>query len=225
MDKKKIIANWKSHKTAEETIVFLDALKEVLPSVNLLNKEIIILPSYISISPAAAFIEVEGLPITLGAQDISATEPGAYTGEVNGEQIAEFCRYVLINHSERKRYNHEADQEARGKVLMAKKYNLLPLFCIQDENAAVPDNVTEIMYEPPSAISTFQQGAHVEDSSEIEEVFRAMRERIPNGNFYYGGSVNPENIGDLLKISGMSGFLIGASSLDIEKFAELLLSF
>lgn len=225
MDKKKIIANWKSHKTAEETIVFLDALKEILPNVNLLNKEVIILPSYLSIPPAFAYIESEGLPVSLGAQDISGFDPGAYTGEVNGEQIAEFCRYVLINHSERRRYNHEADQEARSKVLMAKKYNLSPLFCIQDENAAIPDGVLDIMFEPPSAISTFQKDAHVEDRSQIEYVFGKMKERSTSSRYYYGGSVDPDNITSLLDIKDISGFLIGSASLDIEKFAEILLSF
>lgn len=225
MDKKKIIANWKSHKTAEETIVFLDALKEILPNVNLLNKEVIILPSYLSIPPAFAYIESEGLPVSLGAQDISGFDPGAYTGEVNGEQIAEFCRYVLINHSERRRYNHEADQEARSKVLMAKKYNLSPLFCIQDENATVPDGVIDVMYEPPSAISTFQENAHVQDASDIEYVFKKMKDRIPPANFYYGGSVAADNVDSLLQIPGISGFLVGGVSLDIEKFSELLLSF
>lgn len=224
MDRKRIIANWKSNKTAEETIVFLDALKEVLPSVNLLNKEIIILPSFLSIPAAAAFIESEGLPISLGSQDISAQDTGAFTGEINGGQISEFCSFALINHSERRRYNHEADQEARQKVLMAKKYNLTPFFCIQNEEAAVPDGVTQIMFEPPSAISTFEADAHVEDSAEIERVFSVLKNRLPTADFYYGGSVNPENIEMLLQVPGMSGFLIGGASLDIEKFVELLIS-
>lgn len=225
MDKKRIIANWKSHKTAEEAIIFLDALKEVLPNVNLLNKEIIILPSYLSIPSVFAYIETEGLPVSLGAQDISGFEPGAYTGEVNGFQIAEFCKYVLINHSERRRYNHEADQEARSKVGMAKKYNVTPLFCIQNADAGIPDGVIDIMYEPPSAISTFQEGAQAQGNSEIEQVFAELKERMPTSHLYYGGSVTVENNARIMSIPGLAGVLVGNASLEIESFAELLLSF
>lgn len=224
MDKKKLIANWKSNKTAEETIVFLDGLKEVLVQADLSNKEIIILPSFLSIPAAAAYIEEENLPIQIGTQDISAQDVGAFTGSVNGAQIAEFCQFALINHSERRRYNHEADQEARSKVLMAQKYNLIPLYCIQDEAAGVPDGVIEVMFEPPTSISTFQEGAKVTESSEIERVFSILKKNIPQGNFYYGGSVNPDNIKELLQVPQISGFLVGSASLDIESFAELILS-
>lgn len=224
MEKKRIIANWKSNKTAEEAIVFLDTLKSVWGDLPMANKEVIILPSFTSLSAVFAFKEVENLPITLGAQDISAFDHGAYTGEVNGLQISEFAQFVLINHSERRRYNHEADQEARQKVLMAQKYNLTPLFCIQDEKGTVPDNVTEIMYEPPSAISTFSQNAQVESVNEIERVFSVLRQRLPASHLYYGGSVNPQNIAGLASIPNISGFLVGSASLDIEQFVDMLQS-
>lgn len=224
MEKKKIIANWKSNKTAEETILFLDTLKQAWAELPLADKEIIILPSFTSLSAAYAYCIAEDLPLSLGAQNISAHGEGAFTGEVNGKQIAEFATYVLINHSERRRHNHEADQEARAKVLEARNNNLTPLFCIQDENSAIPDEVTEIVYEPPSAISTFQQDAHVQTASEIERVFGVIKGRFPSSNVYYGGSVNPETVSGLVRIPNLSGFLIGAASLDVMKFTDILTS-
>ncbi len=222
MEKKRIIANWKSHKTAEETLLFLDTLRVALPELPMENKEVIILPSFVSLSTAYVYKETEGLPVMIGAQDISANDQGPYTGEVNGAQVAEFCKYVLINHSERRRYNHEGDQEARAKVLQALKYNITPLFCVQDERMGVPDNVVDIVFEPPSSISTFEPGAHVDSVSEIERVFSVLRNRYPQARLYYGGSVDVKNIATLVQIPDIAGFLIGNASLDVETFAEIL---
>jgi triosephosphate isomerase (TIM) len=223
-DQKKIriIANWKSHKTAEETLLFLDTLRVAWPELPMENKEVIILPSFPSLSTAYVYKETEGLPVKIGAQDISAHDEGAYTGEANGRQLVEFCQFVLINHSERRRYEHETDQDARAKVQQALKYNLTPLFCIQNEGSGIPDGVTEVMFEPPSAISTFQEGAKVEDPEEIERVFNSLKSKNQNINLYYGGSISAENIERFIKIPEMEGFLVGGASLDIEKFAEIL---
>ncbi|MBP6913153.1 MAG: triosephosphate isomerase [Candidatus Levybacteria bacterium] len=224
MEKKRIIANWKSYKTAEETVLFLDSLKAAWDELPMQNKEIIILPSYMSLSTAYVYKETEGLPIFIGAQDISTYDEGPYTGEVSGRQISEFCQFVLINHSERRRYNHEGDQEARAKVIQAQKYNLTPLYCVQDEQAAVPDNISEIVYEPPSAISTFQQGAKVQDSAEIERVFSVLGKRYPQANLYYGGSVDSESIKSLVLLPHITGFLVGSASLNPESFAKILMA-
>lgn len=222
MDKKRIIANWKSHKTAEETILFLESLKEAWPALNVEGKEILLLVPYTALSAAGVYVISENLPILLGSQDISAHDEGAFTGEINGKQIAEFASFTLINHSERRRYNHEADQEARAKVLQSKKYNLTPIFCIQDEASSVPDEVTEIVYEPPSAISTFQDNAKPEEVEDVERVFSSLKEKHPNSHLYYGGSVSEKNIADLAKTPGIAGVLIGAASLDVEQFALIL---
>lgn len=222
MDKIRIIANWKSHKTAEETLLFLDTLRVAWPELPMQNKEVIILPSFNSLSTAYVYKETEGLPVRIGAQDISAYGEGAFTGEVNGKQISEFCEFVLINHSERRRYNHETDQEARAKVSYALKYNLIPLFCIQNEKSGIPDGVTEVMFEPVGAISTFESGAKPEDPTEIERVFSEVKNKYPHVNLYYGGSVDAQNINSFLKIPGIKGFLLGGTSLDIEKFGEIL---
>lgn len=224
VSKKRIIANWKSHKTAEETLLFLDTLQAAWGEMSMENKEVIILPSYMSLSTAYVYKETEGLPVFIGAQDISPYDEGPYTGEVSGRQISEFCQFVLINHSERRRFNHEGDQEARAKTIMAQKYNLNVLFCVQDENGAVPDGVTEIVYEPPSAISTFQEGAKIDEKANIERVFGVLKERYPHASLYYGGSVSPENVVGLLDVPYMSGFLVGNASLSVEEFAKILTS-
>jgi triosephosphate isomerase len=177
-----------------------------------------------SLSTAYVYKETESLPIFIGAQDISTYDEGPYTGEVSGRQIAEFCQFVLINHSERRRYNHEGDQEARAKVLQAQKYNLTPLYCVQDEYAAVPDNIVDIVYEPPSAISTFQEGSKVQDAAEIERVFSALGKRYPQAKLYYGGSIDSENIKNLVLLPSIAGFLIGSASLSPESFAKILMA-
>lgn len=225
MDKKRIIANWKSNKTAEETILFLDSLAAAWAELPTDNKEVIILPSFTALSAAYVYCETEGLPVLIGSQSISSYTKGAHTGDVNGEQLVEFCKFVLVNHSERRRYDHETDQDARAKVVEVLKYNMTPIFCVQDENAAVPDNVSEIVYEPPSSISTFQEGAKAEDAASIERVISVLKQRFPAARFYYGGSVTPENVAGIVSIPDVAGVLIGSSSLEVESFADILQAF
>lgn len=222
MDPKIIIANWKSNKTAEESLGFLEDFKNALPGINLENKQIVLLPSFPALSACFVYLEDQDLPIALGAQNISSFVPGAYTGEVNGQQIAEFCEFVLIGHSERRRYNYETIQDRDVKITQALENDLIPILCVQDENATIPEGVALVAYEPPSAISTFAEGNHVEDSEKIQEVFDIYIKKYPDVQMIYGGSVNPENIQSLLQVRGLAGFLVGAASLSVDSFAALL---
>jgi triosephosphate isomerase len=219
---KVVIANWKSNKTAEESLAFLSELNQALPDINLENKELVILPSFTSLSACFVYLEDEDMPVGLGAQNISSFVEGAYTGEEAGSQIAEFCEFVLIGHSERRRYNYETVQDRDIKIAQAFDSGLVPIVCVQDENATIPDGVVLVAYEPPSAISTFAEGNHVEDSGKIQTVFESYKQKYPNIQMIYGGSVGPENILSLLQIPGLAGFLIGAASLDADKFISLL---
>lgn len=222
MDPKIIIANWKSNKTAEESLGFLEGLKEALPAINLENKQIVILPSYPALSACFVYLEDQDLPIALGAQNVSSFSAGAYTGEVSGQQLAEFCEFVLIGHSERRKYNYETPQDREVKVTQALENDLVPILCVQDGEALIPEGVALVAFEPPSAISTFGEGNHVEDSEKIQEVFDIYRNKYPDVQMIYGGSVNSENIQTLLKIRGLAGFLVGQASLSVDSFVSLL---
>lgn len=222
MTKKLFVANWKSHKTNTDVISFLEKLKERIHEVNMDNKEIIICPSFPFLSQAKAKAEELSLPIRIGAQNVSNYDEGAYTGEVAASQLVGIVEYVIIGHSERKRYQHEVDSDIEQKIARAKEARVSVIQCIQDENSRVFEGATIVAYEPPTAISTFGTGQP--DSPEhIQEVFSLISATTGDRPLLYGGSVNEENVSSYLEIESCSGLLIGGASLEVDSFVSLLL--
>lgn len=212
------IANWKSHKLTKDVHAFLWTLAPLLNKLDLSSKKIIVCPSFTSLEILAQFVRANDLPIAIGAQNVSAFEQGAYTGEVNAEQLKEFCTHVIIGHSERKKYMHETPDDIKQKVEQAKKAGLTVILCVQDENDTVVEGVDMIAFEPPSAIGT----GNPESPENIAKVFEKLYDRYPSASLLYGGSVKPDNIKEFLAITHLQGFLIGGASLDPDEFYQLI---
>lgn len=220
MDKLLIVANWKSNKTVSESIEFLQKLKMVFLSLPLSNKELVILPQFIALPACAAFAKENNLPISLGVQTVSSFSDGAYTGEVSARQAGEFASYVLLNHSERKKYFMENDESLKEKFSQVVRNNLTPIVCVQDENSFIPNGATCVVYEPPSAISTFSTGIP-ESREEVEKVFEKIKNNS-SAKLLYGGSVSEKNVNEYVGIPFLAGFLVGGASLDPETFINLI---
>lgn len=213
------IANWKSHKNVEESLSFLKELREALSKVDLSDKEIIILPQFIALSECVKFAEDENIPVSFGVQNVSSFPDGPYTGEVSARQVAEVVKYALLNHSERRKYFHETDEDLVKKYEKTVKV-LTSIICIQSVDSFIPDGAKIVAYEPPSAISTFGVG-EPETKEEVAEAFKVIREKTDAG-LIYGGSVSAEDIKEYKGIEFLSGFLIGGASLEVKSFIDLL---
>src|SRR3990167_3789 len=121
MDKKIIIANWKSHKNTSDAENFINHFSQNVNRINLDNKKIIIAPSFQLLMICKDIIEKFNLPISLSSQNVSAFGEGAFTGEVNALQIKEMADYAIIGHSERRDLLNEDDEILSKKVNEAKK--------------------------------------------------------------------------------------------------------
>lgn len=218
MDKILYIANWKSHKTTDETKQFLDRLKERISSVNLADKQIIIAPSYTQLAECRRFIGDNNVQISLAAQNVSAYPQGAYTGEVNAGQLKEFVEYVIVGHSERRKYFNEEESDIENKIREATEAGIKVIQCIQDQNSIIHKGIEIVAYEPPSAIGS----GNPDDPQHVIEVFKSIKEHRPEAILLYGGSVNPETISRYREILDLKGFLIGGASLDADSFISLL---
>jgi len=176
-----------------------------------------------------------------GAQDISAHESGAFTGEVSGAMLAKCgARFVIVAHSERREYHSESDELALAKVKAALSNDLYPILCvgeslIQRESGAAKSVVqrqTEavftqlshdqrahvtVAYEPLWAIGTGNT-ATPEDAEEMCAFITDLTSRPT----LYGGSMNEKNARSLLSQPHIAGGLIGGASLDAGKFAEII---
>ncbi|MGH7203545.1 MAG: triose-phosphate isomerase family protein, partial [Candidatus Levyibacteriota bacterium] len=155
----------------------------------------------------------------IGAQDISPFASGAYTGEVNANQIKEFAQYAIIGHSERRKYFREDDEMLIKKVRMALAEGIIPIFCVASADTFIPEGVELVAYEPLFAIGS----GKADTPEDAEEIARAIKEKNADvKTVIYGGSVNPENVHSFTSMPSVDGVLPGGASLDTQKFTQLI---
>ncbi len=242
-----IAGNWKQNKLEREAIALTQKLMR--RTWNLKEAELILFPPFTSLSQLHKLLVSS--PIQLGAQDISPYTGGAYTGEISGEMLGEFCSHVIIGHSERRTLFGESDSILLKKIRSALHSRLIPVFCVgelleerekgragtvvssQLENVLSRFPLTDpekiiLAYEPVWAIGTGQSATPEDAEGMISGVIRPMLERLGGGDFgqgvriLYGGSVNPGNARAFFSRTGIDGALVGGASLRAEEFLEIL---
>ena len=188
-----------------------------------------------------------GSALTWGAQDCSAHESGAYTGEVAAAMLAEFgCRYVIVGHSERRALHGESDQLVADKAKVALVHQLTPIVCIGEtlaqREAGETDSVVKrqlsavihtlahcisqvvVAYEPVWAIGTGLT-ASPEQAQAVHALLRAQlhaaTEKADRMQILYGGSVKADNAATLFAQPDIDGGLIGGASLKAADFAAI----
>ncbi len=219
MKKILLVANWKSNKTINEAEEWLkqSSIFSLQSSVNL---EIILCPPFTLLADLKSKIENLKLKIVLGAQDVSPFPDGAYTGEISARMLKDLgIEYVIIGHSERRRYFQEDDQLLANKVKEALDVGLTPIFCVQEKMTPVPEGVKILLYEPVGAIGTGQ----ADSPEKADETGKFLKQRLDGEvAVLYGGSVSPENVTEFCRLENLNGVAIGGASLDANKFREIL---
>lgn len=212
-----IVANWKSNKTTNEAGEWVKQL--TIDNLQLTNKEVVVCPPFTLLPALKSYIINHKSPIKLGAQNISPFGKGAFTGEVNEEQIKEFAEYVIIGHSERRKNFNEEDNLLNKKVHMAISQNITPIFCIWDATMNVPSGVTVVAYEPLFAIGS----GNADTPENAQEVAKKIKDKNKNvEHVLYGGSVTPDNVSSFTQIENIDGVLVGGKSLDASEFLKII---
>ena len=178
--------------------------------------------------------------LTLGAQDSYWEEKGAYTGEVSIAMLKEMgCKYVIIGHSERRKYFNETDEIVNRKVQTTLKAGLIPIVCIGETEEEREMDKTEgvleeeikqgldkvdvskivIAYEPIWAIGTGNP-CDVEEALRTKEIIQKMLSK--DIRILYGGSAKANNAEGYLKQAGFNGLLVGGASLDPKEFIKIV---
>lgn len=208
-------ANLKAHKTWQEVS---DWISVVGPKTRDFAGTVIFCPSTPFLAAVFDKVKIEQWKVRIGAQDISRFGEGAYTGEAAASQIADICQYVLIGHSERRKYFREDDDILWQKVKNAAASYIEPIFCVQDENTKIPEGVKIAAYEPIFAIGTQEP-----DSPENARMVVSEIKKKGDLAVLYGGSVSGENVKSFLSDGLIDGVLVGATnSLDPQKFVRIL---
>ena len=181
----------------------------------------------------------------LGVQDISSFMDRTITGEIEANQIKSLgATYVIVGHSERRIYKHEININFINKINNALENNLNVIYCVGEtlrdkENGStfeiLEKQISEVLnnveiknimiaYEPVWAIGTGNVPSIKEIKENIEFISDLLYEKYEcKLDILYGGSVNDENIGELCSIKGLSGFLVGGASLDVNKVKGMIL--
>lgn len=247
-ERSKIIAgNWKMHKTIGEATLFISKLA---PQIGKVNCKVMIAPPYTAL--AACCDAARGTNILIGAQNMSDSEEGAFTGEISVHMIKDAgADFVILGHSERRSHFGETDELIHQKLKRSLKEKLPPILCIgetaKDKEMGRSEEVLKkqlagclgklsgeelqeiiIAYEPVWAIGTGLT-ATPEIAQAMHAVIRDYIEKhwdkavAETLPILYGGSVKPGNIESLLIEPDIDGALIGGASLDVEAFATMVL--
>jgi len=226
-----IVANWKMNPvTIKEAEELFNSVKHGVKGIE--NVEIVICPPFIYLPL------LKGL--TLGAQDCYYEEKGAYTGEVSIAMLKQIgCKYIIIGHSERRKYFNETDEIVNRKVKTTLEAGLIPIVCIgETEEEREMDKTEEVLekeikqgldgvdvskiiiaYEPIWAIGTGNP-CDVEETRRMKEIIQKMVSK--NVRILYGGSAKANNAEGYLKQAGFDGLLVGGASLDSKEFVKIV---
>ncbi|MFH1003779.1 MAG: triose-phosphate isomerase [Chloroflexota bacterium] len=239
-----IAGNWKMNTTVSEAVALVRAMKEPLDSIAGVDK--VVCPPFVSL--AAVKEVLGGTSVKVGAQNLYFEEKGAYTGEISPLMLAGLCEYVIIGHSERRQYFHEAGELIYKKVFAAIKFGLKPILCVgerlEDNEAGRTEAViTEqlrsalgkidfpqglvVAYEPVWAIGTGKAAIGAQANQTAGVIRHILSElygdEIANDiRILYGGSVTPANIAEFIKEPEIDGGLVGGASLKADQFLSIV---
>ncbi|MCI5675355.1 MAG: triose-phosphate isomerase [Ezakiella sp.] len=242
MRRKIIAANWKMN-------LDKNTARELLNDINKLEREgeeIIVFPPSVYLDMAGELLN----DISFGAQNFYPEEKGAFTGEISVTQAKQYgIKYLLIGHSERRNIFNEDNELINKKIKSALEHGLIPVLCIGEpmkerengtyeaylykelKEALCDINIDDIRnmifaYEPIWAIGSGRalKASDIKIALEfirntLDVMYKGVKEDV---HLLYGGSVNIENIDDIMSTEHVDGVLVGGASLKIDSFRRLV---
>ncbi|WP_369968255.1 triose-phosphate isomerase [Stenotrophomonas rhizophila] len=244
MRRKIVAGNWKLHGSRQFAT---DLVSDLVASLPVDGVEVVILPP---LPYLGELVEAfEGRAIAFGSQDVSSNEKGAYTGEVSAAMLAEVgARFGLVGHSERRQYHNETSELVARKFAAALHAGLAPVLCVgetlEQREAGQTEQVISaqlapvlalvgpagfqhavVAYEPVWAIGTGRtaskeqaQQVHAFIRGEVAKLDARIADSLP---ILYGGSVKPDNAGELFAQPDVDGGLVGGASLVAADFLAI----
>lgn len=242
-----VAGNWKMFKTPAEGDAFIRALSRRLGDVE--DVEVLVAPPYTGLGAAVA--ASLGTTIGVAAQNVFWEKEGAFTGEVApGMLVSLGVRWVIVGHSERRQLFGETDQGIARKLRASLEHGLRPILCVGETEVERDGGLTEerlmsqvgkalagvtateaatvsVAYEPVWAIGTGRTATPEQAQEACALIRRRVAEIVGPGaaermRILYGGSVKPDNSGELMQQEDIDGGLVGGASLEVESFARIV---
>lgn len=238
-----VAGNWKMNLTRADGVALAGEIASKAASVS--HVDLAVCPPSVYLDAVGA--AVKDSPVGLGAQNMYFEPKGAFTGEISTAMLVDLqCRYVILGHSERRHVLGETDEVVNRKVKAALESGLVAILCVgetleQREGGKTGEVISTqfrgslagvtaeqmaqvvIAYEPVWAIGT----GKVATPEQAEEVHADLRRLLESGynaavaeqvRIQYGGSVKPDNAGELLSQPNIDGALVGGASLKADSF-------
>ena len=237
------------NKNSEETEDLINELIAKIPTD--CDAEVIIAPTFVNLASAVDHLEFTN--IAVAAQNMHASENGAFTGEISADMLKSIgVNTVILGHSERRAIFHETDAMISFKVDTALRHEMKVVFCFGEELKDRQDkqhfNVVEnqlrdglfqidknawsnvvLAYEPVWAIGTGET-ASPEQAQEMHEFIRETVRKVfgsdiaEDVSILYGGSVKPDNAKEIFSKPDVDGGLIGGAALKADDFVAIVLA-
>jgi triosephosphate isomerase (TIM) len=244
-----VVGNWKMHESIKQAEKLVVQLKKFLGKEIKHNQPIVICPPFTALEEVHK--RIKNTTLQLGAQNMHHESEGAYTGAIAPRMLKEVgCKYVILGHSERRRYFHETNLDVNRKVHTALQYKFIPIICVGEtswdrqhhkQNRVIAKQMSAclwgvdvndahklvIAYEPLWAIGT----QHTATPAQAQEMHAFIRKKLKNKygtrtankiKILYGGSVNPKNVISLVTQPDIDGVLVGGASLKPRSFAAIV---
>ncbi len=227
------IANWKLNGNIE---FIKQYYQKLIPS----NKNCVVICSP---SIFLSHLNPNNSNLFSGAQDVSAFNNGAYTGEVSASMLNDNkINFCIVGHSERRQYFKENNEIVKLKSINLIKNKIIPIICVGETlnekeknitkevlynqiNNSIPDLAnsenTIIAYEPIWAIGSGLTPS-LEDIDEVHSYIKNIDKRFNNFKLLYGGSVKAENSAEINKLQNVDGCLVGGASLKVDEFNRII---
>jgi triosephosphate isomerase len=241
-----IAGNWKMFKTKDEAVDFIYDIVLKVPSKY--KVATVICAPFVDLR---ALVKRQGPNLRIGAQNMHYLDEGPFTGEVSALMLHSIqVTYVILGHSERRTFYNETDEILNRKIKNALQHELVPILCVgesletreqgntnefikgqlaKDLESLAPVEVQKIViaYEPIWAIGTGRTATALMADETMGFIRNEIKTRFGEKTaskikIIYGGSVNPKNIQELLQQENIDGALIGAASLKVESFLEMV---
>ncbi|MBD8869371.1 triose-phosphate isomerase [Nocardioides sp. MJB4] len=244
--------NWKMNLNHQEAVVLVQKLAWTLSDKrhDYSKVEVVVVPPFTDLRSVQTLVDGDRLLVRYGAQDVSAEDSGAFTGEISAGMLAKLgCSYVVVGHSERREQHAESDELVKAKARKTLEAGMTPIVCVGEglDVRQAGDHVAYtlaqvdgslaglsseqvaglvVAYEPVWAIGT----GEVATPDDAQEVCAAIRARVTEVHgdeagaavrVLYGGSVKAANIAAIMEKADVDGALVGGASLQADEFGGI----
>lgn len=217
MNTKIILGNFKAEFTTVQLDEWFEEAARLITQKEMgIDVSVGVTPGFVHLERTKKLIEYYKLPFLIGAQDVSSFGMGPYTGDTPVHVLKGLVDFVIVGHSERRKYYHESHEDMQKKIILLNNAHINVVLC-GDEPERFDGSIWVLAYEPTRAIGTGTPEPAVESMQKAKQ----LAEGISHHYLIYGGSSNAETIQSFI-LAGFNGVLPGKKCITPVDFFSIL---